>query len=283
MIRAAALVLLFAATAARCETDCPAISAESVVVTTIDPRLEVRLADGRRLRLVGLDPAGSSPGDPDLGETSRTALAAAAVGKAATARMLSDKPDRWGRLPAMVFLDGDSAPGGLTREAIAAGLGRYLSEPAAHACRDALLTAEAEARSGGLGLWHDPYYGVLAVDDRDAFTERSATNIVAEGRLWRVDAGPFRTKLRFAAPGEAKRGLLVAVILPKLMRRFEEQGLHFEALIGRTLRLRGLLDLRFGPQVELAGPDALELLPDTAVVPPSPVPLGPTSSATTAP
>ena len=145
------------------------------------------------------------------------------------------------------------------------------------------MTAEAEARSGGLGLWHDPYYGVLAVDDRDAFTERSATNIVAEGRLWRVDAGPFRTKLRFAAPGEAKRGLLVAVVLPKLMRRFEEQGLHFEALIGRTLRLRGLLDLRFGPQVELAGPDALELLPDTAVVPPSSVPLGPTSSATTAP
>lgn len=264
MIRAAALALLLATSAARCEPACPTAGAEAVTITTIDARLEVHLADGRRLRLVGLDPAGSSPGDPDLGETSRTALAAAVVGKTATARLLSDKPDRWGRLPATVFLDGDSASGGLASEAIAAGLARYLSEPAAHACRGALLTAEAGARAGGLGLWHDPYYGVVAVDDRDAFAERSATNIVAEGRLWRVDAGPFRTKLRFAAPGDAKRDLLVAVLLPKLMRRFEEQGLHFEALIGRTLRLRGLLDLRFGPQVELAGPDALELLPDTA-------------------
>ena len=89
---------------------------------------------------------------------------------------------------------------------------------------------------------------------------------MAQGRLWRVDVGPFRTKLRFAAPGEAKRGLLVAVVLPKVSKRFEGQGVHFEALIGRTLRLRGLLDLRFGPQIELAGPDALELLPDAPAV-----------------
>lgn len=280
MVRAAALVLLLAAPAARCETACPSNGAEPIMVAAVDPRLELRLVDGRRLRLVGLDPAGSSPSDPDLAETSRAALAAAVVGKAATVRTLSDTPDRWNRLPAIVFLDGDASPGGVARAAIAAGLGRDLSEPAAHACRDALLTAEAEARSASLGLWHDPYYGVLAVDDRDAFAERSATTIVAEGRLWRVDVGPFRTKLRFAAPGEAKRGLLVAVVLPKVKKRFEEQGLHFEALIGRTMRLRGLLDLRFGPQVELAGPDAVELLPDASVTPP---PAVATSSAKPAP
>ena len=102
------------------------------------------------------------------------------------------------------------------------------------------------------------------VDDRQAFAERSATSVVAEGRLWRVDVGPFRTKLRFAAPGETKHGLLVAVVLPKVVKRFGEQGVHFEALIGRTLRLRGLLDLRFGPQIEIAGPDALEILPDAS-------------------
>ena len=43
--------------------------------------------------------------------------------------------------------------------------------------------------------------------------------------------------------------------------------MRFEALIGRTVRLRGLLDLRFGPQVELAGPDALELIPNTTDAP----------------
>ena len=263
MVRAALVPLLLAASAVRCETACPSAGAGPVAIAAVDPRLELHLADGRRLRLVGLDPAGPAPTDPDLGAASQSALIAAVAGKPVTTRLLSDKPDRWGRLPAMAFLDGDPSPGGLTRLAIAAGLARYLPEPGAHACRDVLLAAEANARSAALGLWHDPYYGVLAVDDRDAFTERSATNVVAEGRLWRVDTGPFRTKLRFAAPGEDKRGLLVAVVLPKVVKRFEGQGVHFETLIGRTLRLRGLLDLRFGPQIEIAGPDALELLPDT--------------------
>ena len=264
MLRAAVIVLLLlAAAAARSEAVCPSAGAGPATMAAVDPRLELHLADGRRLRLVGLDPAGSTPGDPDLAGTSRAALAASLAGKQVIAQPLSDKPDRWGRLPAMAFLEGSPTPGGLTSLAIAAGLGRYLSEPAAHACRDTFLAAETGARSASLGLWHDPYYGVLAVDDRDAFAERSATIVVAEGRLWRVEVGPFRTKLRFAAPGESKRGLLVAVVLPKVVKRFEEDGVHFEALIGRTMRLRGLLDLRFGPQVELAGSDALELVPET--------------------
>ena len=260
MIRSAALFLvLLAASAARCETTCPSFGLAPVTIAGVGPRLELRLADGRKLRLVGLDPAGPSPNDPDLGATSQAALAAAVAAKTIKARLLSDKPDRWDRLPALVFLDGDPSPGGLVHLAIGAGLGRYMSEPAAQPCRQVLLEAEAAARSASLGLWRDPYYGVLAVDDRSAFSEHSATVVVAEGRLWRVDAGPFRTKLRFAAPGEVKQGLLVAVVLPKVVKRFEEQGVHFEALIGQTLRVRGLLDLRFGPQVEIASPDALEL------------------------
>ena len=270
----AVVVLLLAVSGARCQTACPSAGGDSVVIAAVDPRLELRLGDGRRLRLVGLDPAARSPDNPDLDETTRATLAAAVAGKPVTARLLSDKPDRWGRLPAMAFLEGDLSPGGLSRLVIAAGLGRYLPEPAAHACRDALLEAEGMARSAALGLWHDPYYGVLAVDDRPAFAERSATTVVVEGRLWRVDPGPFRTKLRFAAPGEAKRGLLVAVVLPKVVKRFEEQGVHFEALIGRTMRLRGLLDLRFGPQVEISGPDALELVPDISAA------VAPTGSTT---
>ncbi len=262
MRRAVALVaLLLATSAARGETACPSVGVEPVAIASVGSRLELHLVDGRTLRLVGLDPAGPTPNNPDLGETGRTALVAAVAGRTITASLFSDRPDRWGRLPATAFADGDPAPGGLALVAIDGGIGRYLPEPAAQPCRDALLAAEARARSASLGLWHDPYYGVLAVDDRDAFIERSATDIVVQGRLWRVDVGPFRTKLRFAAPGEAKHGLLVAVILPKVLKRFEGQGVHFEALIGRTLRLRGLLDLRFGPQIELAGPDAVELLP----------------------
>ena len=158
----AAIPIVLIASGARCAPACPGAGEGPVAVAAVDTGLELRLADGRRLRLVGLDPAARTPGDPELGETSQSALAALVAGRPLTARLLSDTPDRWGRLPAMAFLGGDPAPGGLAVSAIAAGLARYRPEPAAQACRDALLAAEAKARSGKLGLWHDPYYGVLA-------------------------------------------------------------------------------------------------------------------------
>lgn len=37
--------------------------------------------------------------------------------------------------------------------------------------------------------------------------------------------------------------------------------MEFHDLVGRTLRVRGLLDLRFGPQIEIASPDEIELIP----------------------
>jgi hypothetical protein len=36
--------------------------------------------------------------------------------------------------------------------------------------------------------------------------------------------------------------------------------MKFSSLIGRDLRIRGLLDMRFGPQIEIASPDAIELI-----------------------
>ena len=110
---AAALVaLLAAASAARGGTACPSAGAQPDAIASVGPRLELHLADGRTLRLVGLDPAGPTPGDPDRAETSRAALTGMIAGKSISANLLSDKPDRWGRLPAMVFRDGDPEPGG---------------------------------------------------------------------------------------------------------------------------------------------------------------------------
>jgi hypothetical protein len=51
-------------------------------------------------------------------------------------------------------------------------------------------------------------------------------------------------------------------ILQRNLAIFERSGLRFDALIGRRLRIRGLLDLRFGPQIEISSPDELELIPD---------------------
>lgn len=246
------------------QAGCAGTGVDMVDVAAVESRLEIRLADGRRLRLVGLDPALPTPTDPDLAETTRGSLEALLPDRKIAIRLLAAAPDRWGRLPALAFdTTGPEAgrAGGIAARAIGRGLARYLAEPVAHACRTDFLQAEQDARQAGLGLWHDPYYAVLRVDDQAAFSERSATTVVAEGELGEVQPGQFRTKLRFLARDQSLRGrTLVATILPRVMKTFQAHQIDVDKLTGRTLRFRGLLDLRFGPQVELTSPDALEIL-----------------------
>ena len=226
--------------------------------------IELRLVDGRLIRLAGFDPAGQTPDEPDLEDRSRAALAAMIAGRSLSIRVVTATPDRWGRTVALVFASAasDARQDNLATHAISIGLGRYLAEPAAHACRDALIAAETVARTAKLGLWGDPYYAVMAVDDAPAFTERSGTIVVAEGRLAGVVPGPFRTKLNFTPIEQGSHGghALSATILPRTMKTFEARRLIPVSLTGRVLRLRGLLDLRFGPQIELEDPDQIEIV-----------------------
>lgn len=252
-------------------------AAGPVAVTGVEDRLVLRLADDRRLRLVGVDPAEATPDEPGRAEDARAALARLVGDRPVRFALLDAKPDRWGRRAALAFADGPPSPDpqslgspnpeppdldlqSLSEAALAAGLGRYLAEPMAHPCRERLLAAERRARAARAGLWSDPYYAVLAATDRPAFAERSATVAIAEGRLTQIVPGPYRTELRFAAPG--RRDLLAVAIPPRVAKAFKDQGVDLSSLIGRTVRVRGLLDLRFGPRLEPSGPDALEMLPD---------------------
>lgn len=243
---------------------CAADANERAVVATVAPRGELTLADGRVLRLAGFDPALPTPEAPDLGERARAGLATKVEGKAVKLHLLTPRADRWGRLPAFVIRDGEDTPGGAAAAALADGLGRYLAEPAAHACRAELLQAEARARQAKLGLWADPYYGVLAVEDRAGFAERTGTIVLAEGVVAAVQPSPFRTTLRFAVAKQGSREshMLVATIQPRVLKIFQAGQMDVARLVGRRVRFRGLLDMRFGPRVELNGPDDVELLYD---------------------
>lgn len=248
---------------------CPQVGPETVRLAAVEARLELRLADGRLLRLAGLDPALSTPTMPDRDERARDALARLLGDTSLTVRVLANVPDRWGRIVAQAFaVEGAAAgrAGGLATVALDAGLGRYLSEPPAHACRATLLAAETAARTTRLGLWADPYYALLAADDRAGFAERAGTVVVVEARLASVKTGSYRTSLIFAGPPNNSRGgqILSATILPRTKKIFEARGVHVSSLIGQSMRLRGLLDLRFGPQIELADPDDLDVVPAAA-------------------
>lgn len=240
---------------------CPSAGTDRAAVANIDERLEITLKDGRTLRLAGLEPPRPTPDAPDFDTAARDALAVRSGGQIAFVP-LAKMPDRWGRLPAFVFFDSPvpgAAPVSAADVLLAGGFARFMPEPEARPCRSAFLAAEAKARAARLGLWRDPFYAILAAADREAFAERAATNVIVEARLVGVDKGPLRTNLQFAPRWE--RGFSVT-ILKRNVKIFEQAGFDFHALIGRWLRVRGLLDLRFGPQIEISSADEIELIPE---------------------
>ncbi|MEJ0050571.1 MAG: hypothetical protein WDN02_05085 [Methylovirgula sp.] len=137
-------------------------------------------------------------------------------------------------------------------------------ERGANICRAVFLDAEKAARAARRGLWNDPYYAVIAATDQSGFAERAATNVIVEGRVTDIDVRPKRLYLLFGPRGI---GGFAVTILQRDVRIFDGAGLGFHALIGQRIRVRGLLDLRFGPQIEVSEPDAIEIVPQLQVAP----------------
>jgi endonuclease YncB( thermonuclease family) len=258
---AAAAGSVYAATP-RTKTSCamdPSVRAE---VRAIDDRLDLTLTDGTVLKLAGIDPPAPTPDNPALDQTARMRLSAWLVGHEIRFRALDDRNDRWGRMPALVFAEA-GMPGStflsVATAVLDAGLGRFAPSKAAHPCLTDFRAAEAAARGAKLGIWGDPYYAVIAANDRDALVERTGTFVVVEGETIGVEAGRFRTTLAFGP----RRGRDFAVtISQRNVVIFDEAGLDLGGLRGKMIRVRGLLDTRFGPQIEIATPDELEIVSD---------------------
>ncbi len=248
------------AAAAKSKITCSMDQAVPAEVRSVDERLDLTLSDGTVLKLAGIDPPAPTPDDPALDQTARARLSGWLAGREIRFRALADRKDRWGRMPALVFAESGTPGAPLLSVAAAvldAGLGRFAPVEAARPCRTEFLAAEAAARKAKLGVWADPYYAVIAASDRDALYERTGTSVVVEGEVIGVEAGPFRTTLLLGP----RRGRDFSVTISRRnLEIFRAADLDSDALRGKILRVRGLLDTRFGPQIEISTRDEIEIL-----------------------
>ncbi len=232
------------------------VAAGTAKVAEVGERLEIRLEDGRLVRLAGLDVPDTVRGDAETAANARRLLGDRVIGREVGLVALAARPDRWGRVLADLSL-GESTGGAASAASLllAAGFARVRPEFETRGCVAERLTAESKARAAGLGLWNDPDYSILEAADVEELAERDGRFVLVEGIVRRVGVGRARLYLDFG-----RRDGLTVVVARKSQTAFENAGVPLNALAGEKIRARGVLDDRFGPRLEVAEPLMIERL-----------------------
>ena len=235
---------------------CPT-AGESVQVAGVEPNLDLLLADGRVVALAGLA--------VDRETSAFPALAARLTGARVRLALVDARPDRWGRVSALVYFnDGRIGESDVAQEAIMAGVGLYSPDPLVRDCREAFLRAEGEARAQARGLWSDPRRAVIPASDLAAFEKAGKGLVVVEGIVSSIGERRGRIYLNF---GPRRTVDFALVISRRNLDLFDAATFPLRDLVGRRVRARGLLDRAFGPYIEIDGPDALEMIGTTQGAP----------------
>jgi endonuclease YncB( thermonuclease family) len=226
-------------------------------VADVDERLDLVLVDGRTVRLGGLilpDPERA----PDLAEAARDFIVTRIVGRDGDLERLASGTDRWGRVVADIQFS-DLGPDGHRNTAgatlLAAGYGLVSPAFEARGCVSERLRIEDQARSGGLGLWGDPGAAIIDAADAETLRRNEGRFVVIEGRVRRVGFGRSRLYLDLMP-----RGGPTIVVPRKFEATFARAGHAVDAAAGERIRVRGALDDRLGPRLEVSEPAMIEFL-----------------------
>jgi len=218
---------------------------EGRVTAVIDAR-SFRLDDGREVRLAGIEPADKAKG--------AAALSAILTGRDVTLRGEDDAPDRYGRQPAFVFLTGSEAP--VQSDLLKQGDALVSADGTSKDCAAALSAAEAEARQAKRGTWGDPAAIKNAESPGDILSGIGRFTVV-EGRVLSVRQAGATTYLNF---GRNWTRDFAVTISRRMIPAFEAAGLAPKSLENRRIRVRGFIEARGGPRMELLRVGQLEML-----------------------
>ncbi len=234
----------------------PALADETARVERIVDGDTLLLQDRREVRLVGIQapklPLGRRNFVPwPLAEDAKAALERLAGGKTLTLSYGGAPKDRYGRLLAHLT---DENGRFLQAEMLRVGMARLYSFADNRSRLDELYAAEREARAAGRGIWSHPYYRIRAPDglagDLDSFQ-------LVEGVVLRVGASGGRVFLNFGADPKTD---FTAVIQPGSTKAFAVVGLEPTSLANRRVRVRGWIENRNGPSIQITHPEQIELL-----------------------
>jgi endonuclease YncB( thermonuclease family) len=220
---------------------------EGRVVAVIDART-FRLEDGREVRLAGIEPAALDKAK------AAAALAAIVVGQEVMLHGEDDAPDRYGRQGAFAFIAGSETS--VQRELLRRGEALVSAEVTNKDCAATLAAAEAEARQAKKGAWVEPAAIKNAESAGDILAGIGRFTVV-EGKVLSVRQAGAVTYLNF---GRNWTRDFAVTISRRMMPAFEAAGLLPKSLENRRIRVRGFVEARRGPRIDVVRVGQIEVL-----------------------
>jgi micrococcal nuclease len=254
-----AAALAIPAMAAPKPTACAPGKAPTVQVAAALDGATLLLDDGRTITIAGIDPPlpplASATGGSPVADAAKTGLASVASAAPVRIALVGDKPDRYGRFRANVF----AADGKLLAEAaVAAGLARVHRLTGDPACILALLDIERGARIAGRGLWADPEYRIRSATEPSLLDQTGLYELVA-GRVLSIGRGDVMIFINF---GREYGQDFTVMVTPAVAKTLLAAGLDVDALAGKRVVVRGMIETSGGPAIRLGDPTDLEVLGD---------------------
>ncbi|WP_208991011.1 thermonuclease family protein [Pseudovibrio sp. Tun.PSC04-5.I4] len=164
---------------------------------------------------------------------------------------LSASTDRWGRKPAILL---DEKRQDFSVRLIKDGMAIVQPQLRSSNCLKLLINLEKIARQKNKGMW---FVKSVINDYRSMDYEYYGEYWMVEAILISVGQTRSRTYLNF---GQRWTEDLTGIIQRGELEEFSDFGHDLSGLNGKRVRLRGVLQINKGPQIELKHPAQLELL-----------------------
>lgn len=220
------------------------------------------LADGREVRLIGaLAPrasdAGAAVGAWPIETESVRVLTALVLGRSVKLAFGNRRTDRYGRHLAHVFVGRGAQEKWVQGEMLAAGAARAYGLPGLFDCSSELLAHERAARSKYLGLWNIAVYRMKSARMTGLLMQRRSRFEIVSGVVANVSPTKAATYLNFGTDWKSD---FTARVSKDVLATYPEFARTLAGLTDKRVAVRGWIERRNGPLIDIQHPDQIEVL-----------------------
>jgi endonuclease YncB( thermonuclease family) len=236
---------IIAAGPAPAQPPCGQASLGTATVASVRDGRTLLLSDGRELRLAGIEAATDG----------HAALQSLTAGETLRLERLGRGDDRYGRLVAFAYTGASETS--LQQALLEVGQARVSARVGDKTCAAALLGAESAARTARRGLWADPNFAPLPAQNLALLKTKRGQFALVEGKVLSVRESGSTIYVNFGR--RWTRDFSVS-IRRRLQKSFTAAGVEPKTLQGERVRVRGWLEQRNGPAIEVDAPEQIEFV-----------------------